>query len=78
MVGGLKDLMKPILDEPRAGLHYTSGEPDSLSQAIRTLAEDRSALAMCRQRARMLAEQAFNREKITSLYADWLEGLRTP
>ncbi len=77
MVGGLKDLMQPILDEPRAGLHYTSGEPDSLSQAIRTLAEDRSALAMCRQRARMLAEQAFNREKITSLYADWLEGLRT-
>lgn len=78
VVGGLKNLMTPMLNEPRAGLLYASGEPDSLSQAIRTLAEDRSTLAKYRHRARKLAEQAFNREKITTLYADWLEGLRTP
>ena len=76
LVNGLPEELGQHIHEAGAGLVYTSGDPSSLTRAIRTLAEDRSRLATCRQAARHLAEAVFDREKITAAYADWLQGLR--
>ncbi len=76
IVHGLPGELQQQIDAAEAGLAYTSGDPSSLTRAIRTLAEDRTRLATCRQAARHLAETVFDREKITAAYADWLQGLR--
>ena len=76
IVSGLSRELKQVIDAAEAGLSYTSGDPPSLTRAIRTLAEDQTRLATCRQAARHLAETVFDREKITAAYADWLQGLR--
>lgn len=76
LVNGLPGELGHHMNEAGAGLVYTSGDPSSLTRAIRTLAEDRSRLATARQAARHLAETVFDREKIVAAYADWLQGLR--
>ena len=76
LVNGLPGELGQHMNEAGAGLVYTSGDPSSLTRAIRTLAEDRSRLATARQAARHLAETVFDREKIVAAYADWLQGLR--
>jgi glycosyltransferase involved in cell wall biosynthesis len=77
LVSGLPGELEHLIGETEAGLAYASGDPTSLARAIRTLAENRLQLATCRQAARHLAETVFDREKITIVYADWLQGLRT-
>jgi glycosyltransferase involved in cell wall biosynthesis len=76
IVHGLPGELQQQIDAAEAGLAYISGDPPSLTRAIRTLAEDRTRLATCRQAARHIAETVFDREKITAAYADWLQGLR--
>jgi glycosyltransferase involved in cell wall biosynthesis len=76
IVHGLPGELQQQIDAAEAGLSYISGDPPSLTRAIRTLAEDRTRLATSRQAARHLAETVFDREKITAAYADWLQGLR--
>jgi glycosyltransferase involved in cell wall biosynthesis len=77
IVHGLPGDLQQLIDAAEAGLAYTSGDPPSLTRAIRTLAEDRTRLATSRHAARHLAETVFDREKITAAFADWLQGLRT-
>lgn len=77
LVNSLPGDLHRLIGEAGAGLSYTSGDPTSLARAIRAMAENRTRLAACRQAARHLAETMFDREKITSAYADWLQGLRT-
>ncbi len=76
LVSGLPGELDQHIKETGAGLSYTCGDPSSLTRAIRTLAEDRSRLAICRQAARHLAETVFDREKTIAAYADWLQGLQ--
>lgn len=78
IVSGLRGDKAQILAEAGAALPYTSGDAASLARAIRTLAEDRPRLLQMRHAARRLAETAFDREKLTIAYADWLEGLCRP
>ena len=73
IVNSLPGELQSLIDEHGAGLSYTAGDAASLAQVITRLAADRKLLAACRQGARHLATEEFDRERTYSKFADWLE-----
>ena len=77
LLNSLPGELEQSISSMNAGLSYTAGDAASLARAIKTFADDPRLLVESRRAARRLAEEAFDREKLYSHFADWLQGLRT-
>ncbi len=75
MVNSLPGELAEMIDESRAGLSYTAGDPLSLAAVLGGLAGDRRRLLSLRQGARRLAAQHFDREVTYPRFSQWLESL---
>ena len=75
LVNSLPGELSALIDEHRAGLDYTAGDPESLVRALSVFSKDRSLLQACRQGATRLAEACFDREKTYPRFARWLESM---
>ena len=74
IVNSLPGELESLITRFVAGLKYTAGDAASLARAISLLASNRPLLLDYRQGARQLAEAEFDREKLYSQFAQWIEA----
>ncbi|NBV45144.1 MAG: hypothetical protein EBR86_05755 [Planctomycetia bacterium] len=75
IVNGLPGELSGLVTDYEAGADYTAGNAASLAALLTRLAGDRRWLRTCREGARRLAEQRFDRELIYGDFARWIEDL---
>jgi glycosyltransferase involved in cell wall biosynthesis len=75
LVNGLPGELSGLVAEYGAGADYTAGSATSLAEVLTRLADDRPWLRTCRDGARRMAEQRFDRERIYPEFARWIEDL---
>lgn len=64
-----------LVERHGGGVCFQRGDHRSLADAIRRLARETARRSSAAVTARRLAEREFDRERICSAYADWLESL---
>jgi len=75
IVNGLPGELSRLVADYEAGADFTAGNAASLAALLTRLAGDRRWLRTCREGARRLAEQRFDRERIYGDFARWIEDL---
>lgn len=73
IVNGLPGELSHLVTEYAAGLDYTAGNATTLADVLTRLANDRTLLRGCREGARRMAERRFDRERIYTEFARWIE-----
>lgn len=63
-----------MLKEHECGFAVEPDNPEAFADALEQAADDRAALVRMGDNARQLAEQEFDRAKLSNRFVDWLEG----
>jgi glycosyltransferase involved in cell wall biosynthesis len=74
IVNSLPGELDRLIEAHAAGLSYAAGDGAALARALATLAGDRRRLPALRLGARRLAAAEFDRERIYSMFSDWVES----